>query len=260
MKPISRVTSMELLPTGRPVATSPTVIRVATVMEMQAVESQYGAKSIPGFIRSVEELTSHGHPASVPEGTGQVQNPEDDEAHDSPDDGASRAAREGVHADGPGEQMRSHDKDLEEDLSPTKDFLEKRAHSDGLSNNLDGITKVFDKGVVFAEVGKHETGQRGEEAHDEDEDDAGNEAEGGDDGGEGQDTERDGFGDEDDTALPVMCVSLENNRKVWRCNTYHQVRVLKSIRAASLDCPATLLLLLVLPLALCLRPVSTSFF
>ena len=54
--------------------------------------------------------------------------------------------------------MGGHDEDLEKDLGPTKDLLEQRAHADRLANNLDSIAKVLDKGVVFAEVGKHQTG------------------------------------------------------------------------------------------------------
>lgn len=109
---------------------------------------------------------------------------------------------DGVEADGPGEQMGTHDEDLERNLSPAKDFLEQRAHANRLADDLDGIAKVFDAGVLLSKLAKHETRPGGQDAHNEDEDDAGNEAERGHDGGQRQDTEGDGLGDEDDASLP----------------------------------------------------------
>ncbi|KAI6776002.1 hypothetical protein HG530_002760 [Fusarium avenaceum] len=81
----------------------------------------------------------HGHIARVLEGSGQVENPEDGQSNHSPDDGASRSAN------------------LENDLRPTKDLLEDTAHSDGLSDDFDGVTEVLHEGVLGAELSQHKT-------------------------------------------------------------------------------------------------------
>ena len=98
--------------------------------------------------------------------------------------------------------MAAHDHDLEDDLRPSKDLLERAAHADGLSEDLDGVAKVLDVGVGPVELCEHEARVGGQHAHEEDEDDAGDEADGGEDGGQGQDAEGDCLGDEDDAALP----------------------------------------------------------
>lgn len=53
--------------------------------------------------------------------------------------------------------MAAHDKNLENDLRPTKDLLENTAHSDGLSDDFDGVTEVLHEGVLGAELSQHET-------------------------------------------------------------------------------------------------------
>jgi hypothetical protein len=98
--------------------------------------------------------------------------------------------------------MASHDKDLENDLRPTENLLENTSHSDGLSNDFDGVAKVLDEGILGAKFSEDEAGVCGEEAHYENEDYAGDYADGGEDGGEGEDAEGYCFCDEDDTALP----------------------------------------------------------
>jgi hypothetical protein len=67
--------------------------------------------------------------------------------------------------------MASHDENLEDNLRPTKDFLEHATHTDGRSYNFDCVTKVLDVRVCFAEFGEDETGVCGQETHDENEDD-----------------------------------------------------------------------------------------
>lgn len=99
--------------------------------------------------------------------------------------------------------MATHDENLENDLAPAKHLLEQGAHANRLANDLDRITKVADKGVLFPELAEDEAGVGGHDGEDEDHDDARHQAEGGHGGGKGEDAERDGLGDEDDAALPV---------------------------------------------------------
>lgn len=153
------------------------------------------------------ERTGHRHPAGIPQGPGEVEDPEDSEADDGPDDGARRAVGQGVHADGPRQEMAAHDHDLEDDLGPAEDLLEDAAHADGLSEDLDGVAEVEHVGVRLVELAQDEARVRRQDAHDEDEDDAGHEADGGQDGGQREDAEGDGLGDEDDATLPAVCVS-----------------------------------------------------
>lgn len=190
------------------------------------------------------------------QGAGEVEDPEDGQTDDGPDYGAGRVVGEGVEADGPGKEMGAHDEDLEDGLSPAKDLLEDAGKGNvetkeadgahGSANDLDGIAKVFDKGILFLELAEHETRVCGKEAHDENEGDAGAEAEGGDDGGEGEDSERHGFGDEDNAAFPAMCVSswpraIGEIVELSRRDAYHQDSVLKSISSPSLEVSTMLL-------------------
>lgn len=152
------------------------------------------------------------------EGAGEVEDPKDGETDYGPNYGAGGVSGEGIEADGPSEEMRAHDKDLKDDLGPAKDLLEdagkgdvktkeaERAH--GSTNDLDGIAKVFDKGVLFLKLAEHEARICGKEAHNQNEYDAGSEAKGGDDGRKREDSERDGFGDEDNATFPGEIVSI----------------------------------------------------
>lgn len=147
-------------------------------------------------------LTSNRGPASELQCSGQVEQGKDNQANHSPDDLADATATQGIETDGPCKQMGAHDEDLEQNLGPSKDFLEQRTHANRLANDLDGVTKVFDVGVFFSELAEHEAGPGGEATHDEDEDDTGDEADGSDDLGQGKNTQRDCFGDENDATLP----------------------------------------------------------
>lgn len=144
----------------------------------------------------------HGHITRILQRTRQVQNPENRQAHDSPDNSARRAIRQSVQANSPSEKMASHDENLENNLRPTKNLLENATHADGFSNDFDGVAKVLDEGILGAEFSEDEAGVGGEEAHYENEDNSGYEADGGEDGGEGEDSEGYCLCDEDDTALP----------------------------------------------------------
>lgn len=144
----------------------------------------------------------HGHITRVLQCTRQVQNPENRQAHNSPYNSTRRAIRQSVEANSPSEKMASHDKDLENNLRPTKNLLEDTAHADGFSNDFDSVAKVLDEGVLGAELSEDEAGVGGEEAHYENEDDSGHETDGGEDGGQGEDAEGYSLCDEDDTTLP----------------------------------------------------------
>lgn len=135
--------------------------------------------------KSNTHARSHGHPRCVLERTRKVQNPKDSKTNNSPDNSACRAASKSVDADGPGKKMASHDKNLENNLRPTKDFLEHATHADGRSDDFDRVTEVLDVRVCFTEFGEDETGVCGQETHDENEDDTGDKTDGGEDGGEG---------------------------------------------------------------------------
>jgi len=123
--------------------------------------------------KSNTHARSHRHPRGVLERTRKVQNPKDSESNNSPDNSACRAAGKSVDADGPGKKMASHDENLEDNLRPTKDFLEHTTHTDGRSDDFNCVTEVLDVRVCFAEFGEDETGVCGQESHDENEDNAG---------------------------------------------------------------------------------------
>jgi hypothetical protein len=120
--------------------------------------------------------------------------------------------------------MASHDENLENDLRPAKNFLENATHSDGLSNDFDGVAKVLDEGVLGAEFSEDKAGVCGEETHHENKDYAGDETDGGEDGGQGEDAEGYCLCDEDDTALPKNCQCRSEIGGLGL--TYHHVNVL----------------------------------
>ena len=135
--------------------------------------------------KSDTHARSHRHPRGVLKSTRKVENPKKSKSDNSPNNGASRAAGKSVDADCPGEKMASHNENLEDDLCPTKDLLEYTTHADGRSDDFDCVTEVLDVRVCFAEFGEDETGVCGQETHDENEDDAGDQTDGGQDRGEG---------------------------------------------------------------------------
>ncbi len=106
-------------------------------------------------------------------------------------------AGDGVHHDAEGEDVGTHDEDDEEELAEAEDLAAQAAKEDcpGVGHGVDMWVAQFELADYVASVG-------GEGAEGEEEDEARNEAEGGECGGEGEDTERDGFGDHDHAGLP----------------------------------------------------------
>lgn len=100
--------------------------------------------------------------------------------------------------------MGSHDEDLEDELRPAKDFLEQPALADRVAEDLQRVAEVVDVRVLFLELAHYEARVGRENAHEDEEDDAGNETDGGDHGRKRKDTKRYSLGYQDNTSLPVQ--------------------------------------------------------
>ena len=64
----------------------------------------------------------NGHVAHFMQSPRQCKNQTDDESHESENDGASSVIGDGIHHDGEGQDVTTHDKDQEKDLSRPEDF------------------------------------------------------------------------------------------------------------------------------------------
>lgn len=117
-------------------------------------------------------LTHKRHVTRVFQRPWRIQHPEYDESDNGPDDGARRAVRQGVEADGPGEQMTTHNENLKDGLRPAHEFLEEPAHADRASQNLARVAETLHPRVPLAELAKHETRVPRHDAHEDGEDDS----------------------------------------------------------------------------------------
>jgi hypothetical protein len=99
--------------------------------------------------------------------------------------------------------MAAHDEDLEDGLRPAKELLEEFAHADGPAHDLASITEALDPGVLFPELAHDEARVRRQDAHENQDNDAGCQPKRRNDGGQRQDTQRHCLSNHDHSGLPV---------------------------------------------------------
>ena len=102
-------------------------------------------------------LTHKRHVTRVFQRPWRIQHPEYDESDNGPDDGARRAIRQGVEADGPGEQMATHDENLENGLRPAHELLEEPAHADRAPQDLARVAETLYPRVPLAELAEYKS-------------------------------------------------------------------------------------------------------
>lgn len=112
-----------------------------------------------------EEPTGRGNVGQVLDGARQRENQTDDERDDTEHDGAGTVIGDGVHHDGEGDDVATHDEDGEEDLAESEQLAAKGAHED-----LARIGEVVNVRVAFAELTNDITSVEGENTETDDED------------------------------------------------------------------------------------------
>jgi hypothetical protein len=109
----------------------------------------------------------HGHPADVAETAGEGAEEGEDEAEHTVDDGAGGMRGDGVEHDGEGKDVGGHDEEEEDDLGEAEELAAERAKEDHA-----GVGQVVDVWVAGLELADYVPGVGGEDAEDQDEEEA----------------------------------------------------------------------------------------
>lgn len=109
----------------------------------------------------------HGHPADVTETAGEGTEEGEDEAEHTIDDGAGGMRGDGVERDGEGKDVGGHNEEEEDDLGESEELAAERAEEDHA-----GVGHVVDVWVAGFELPDHVAGVGGEDAEDQDEEEA----------------------------------------------------------------------------------------
>lgn len=173
-------------------------MKTAEMIEMKAVvQSQW-------FVHEIEKekLTRNGEPRNVLKSPGQVEQPEKYHAHYAPDDRAGRTIGDGVHTDGPGQDMAAHDEDEKDQLRKGEQLISEPGTAQWREKNMADISEGSHMRISMAKDPNHIAGIGRESTQTENEDDRRNHTDCRQDRRQRKNAQRDGLCNHQHTTLP----------------------------------------------------------